>query len=65
MTIEEFDATKYSGKIKVKYKGKVFDVYAVDFEQKLIAINEFNYSDTEVDFELQWKRCENVELMND
>ncbi len=65
MSIEEFDNAKFSGKSKVEYKGSTYDVYAVEFEEKLIAINQFNYSDSDEDFELQWKRCENVKLINE
>ena len=61
MTIEEFDKTKFTGGMQVKHKNKVFDIYSVDFEEKTIAINEFNEDEDEI--ALSWKRCENVELI--
>lgn len=63
MTISEFDEMKFYHGIKVKYNGngKVYPVEAVDFQEKLIAIQECEQEDADVD----WKRCENCELVND
>ena len=64
MTIEEFDNTGFTGQMTWMYKGKEYPIYMVDFEERLIAINETqSESYDEVTF-LDWKRCENVELVN-
>ena len=58
MTIEEFNKTGFTGKMKMKYQGEVYDVISVDFEESLFA-----YSlDGDYDH-LSWARCENVELI--
>ncbi len=44
------------------YKNKEYPIYSVDFEERLIAINETNQEVTD-DMQLDWKRCENIELI--
>lgn len=62
MTIEEFNTTGFTGKMRCTYKGEEYLLASVDFEEKLIGIllpdNEFKD-----DHELSWVRCENIELI--
>lgn len=58
MTIKEFDNTKWTGQMKCRYKLKEYDIVSVDFEERLIAIQETNDEE-----QLDWKRCENVTLI--
>ncbi len=58
MTTEEFNKRQFSSKVVVEYKGDRFYVKAVDFEEDLIAIDEFNTGDGR-----DWKRCENVKYI--
>ena len=62
MTIQEFDNTGFTGNMRCLYKGKEYDIYSVDFEERLIAISESN-QEVDIDTLLDWKRCENVELI--
>jgi len=64
MTIEEFDNTEWTGQMKCEYKGKGFDIVLVDFEEKIIAINETDTLDYEGYPILDWKRCENITIIN-
>lgn len=59
MTITEFENTAFSGNTEIKYDGKIYQVIMVDFQESLIAIDEF--PDDE-ESQLSWKRCENCEL---
>lgn len=60
MTREEFAKHRFSAATTVRYQGKVYEVYSVDFEEDLIAIDEYG-TDGEI---LAWKRCENCEIVN-
>lgn len=62
MTAKEFDETKFTGGMRCLYKRKEYPIYMVDFEERLIAINESNQEVTD-DMQLDWKRCENVEII--
>jgi hypothetical protein len=62
MTSEEFDKTGFGGKMKCEYKGKIYDIYSVDFEERLIAICETN-DEIDENNSLDWKRCENVTII--
>lgn len=62
MTIEDFNTTGFTGKMRCIYKGKEYILASVDFEEKLVGIllPDNQYQD---DFELSWVRCENIELI--
>ena len=63
MTIEEFDKTGWTGNMKCVHKKKEYEIISVDFEERIIAINEFDsFGDNGAD-DLDWKRCENIELL--
>lgn len=62
MTIDQFDNTGFTGNMRCLFKGKEYPIYSVDFEERLIAINETNREVTD-DMNFDWKRCENVELL--
>jgi len=64
MTIEEFDNTGFTGQMKCEYKGKEYEIISVDFEERIIAINEFDSFDDNGADDLDWKRCENITLIN-
>lgn len=63
MTIEEFDKTGFTGQMKCEYKGKEYDIYSVDFEEKIIAIDETGNFGLDNDYSLDWKRCENITIL--
>lgn len=63
MTIEEFDKTGFTIGMKCEYKGKQYDIISVDFEERIIAINQFDSFDDNVANDLDWKRCENIKLI--
>lgn len=62
MTIQEFDNTRFTGNMRCLYKSKEYPILSVDFEERLIAINETNQEVTD-DMQLDWKRCENITLI--
>jgi hypothetical protein len=62
MTAEQFDNTAFTGNMYCLYKGKEYPIFSVDFEERLIAINETNQEVTDY-MVLDWKRCENIDLI--
>ena len=58
MTITQFDLTGFVVGMKVDYNGKTYELEAVDFQEKLVAINL--YADPD---DLKWVRCENIKLI--
>lgn len=63
MTITEFEQTGFSANTKITYKDKIYEVIMVDFEENLIAIDEFPDDDDEYK-QFSWKRCENCEIID-
>jgi hypothetical protein len=59
MTTEEFDNTKWRGGMKIKYKGNEYKIYALDFDERLIAAKGVTMGTDEPN----WLRCENCELV--
>ena len=58
MTIEEFNKTGFTGKMKMRYKNEVYDIVSVDFQEALFAYSLDDGYDN-----LSWARCENVDLV--
>lgn len=54
MSIEEFNNARFGSGMHAEYKGDIYPIISVDFEEKLIGI------DTQNDGESYWVRCENV-----
>ena len=52
MTREEFNNTGFTGKMKMKYKYRIYDVISVDFDEAL-----FGYSLDGSCVDLSWCRC--------
>ena len=63
MTKEEFYKTRFGAGSKCFYKGVVWNVVAVDFEEELIAIPNEEGITVEVADQMQWIRCENAEMI--
>lgn len=63
MTIEEFDKTGFTGQMKCEYKGKEYDIISVDFEERIIAIDETGTYEYDGENGLDWKRCENITIL--
>ena len=57
MEISEFEKTAFTAGMYCEFKGNEFEIISVDFEENLIAIDQFG------DEELMWKRCENITLI--
>jgi hypothetical protein len=57
MTEEEFNNTKWGANMEMRYKGKIYPIAAVDFEERLIAYPCDNFQ------EMSWVRCENVKVI--
>lgn len=49
MTNKEFDNTNFKIHTICRYKGRAFDIIAVDFEERLIAIQELFDKESELD----------------
>ena len=56
MTQEQFRNQEWGVGMECTYKGKTRDIISVDFEEDLIGLAA-DWSD-----QIQWVRCENVEL---
>jgi hypothetical protein len=61
MTIEEFNKLRFGAGDQVIFKGEIYDLVSVDFEEALIGIDERLVGSEEDD--ISWKRCENCELV--
>ncbi len=61
MTIDKFNETSFGAGMQVKYKGKIYPIKSVDFIEALIGIEEKIIGSEEGD--IDWKRCENCELV--
>jgi hypothetical protein len=59
MTIDQFDCMSFKSDMKAMYDGQEFDVVSVDFEEKLIGLE-----DPEFPEETKWVRCENCQIIN-
>ena len=60
MTIEQFDNHGFRAGDTCIHKGKVYPIVSLEFEEKLIGIDE-NISGGEAG-DISWKRCENIDL---
>lgn len=49
--------------MKCGYKGKMYDIGSVDFEERLVGIADYCAGADNGD--LQWARCENIEILNE
>ena len=65
MTKEEFDNIGFTGCMKCKFKGKEYKIFAIDFEERLLAIDETGTFEYDKENGLSWKRCENIEALTD
>jgi hypothetical protein len=66
MTQAEFQKTRLGKGMKALYRGEVYLIVQVDFEEELIGMvppNEISAYLRGLE-ETSWARCENVELMN-
>jgi hypothetical protein len=57
MTQEEFDKTNWRWSMQCEYKGVIYFIISLDFEEKLIGIKQHQNEG------LDWKRCENIKLL--
>ena len=57
MTIEEFNKTAFGAGMEMTYQDKVYEVVAVEFEEKLLA-----YKLNEDSEQYSWARCENCTI---
>lgn len=62
MTLDQFDKVRWTGNMKAMYRdGKTYDVGSVDFLEQLVGI--LGYAAGADENNLQWVRCENVEIV--
>jgi hypothetical protein len=62
MTIEEFNQTQFTGSMQCIFKAKTRDLFSISVDQALIGLVEDCQGSEAGDIE--WVRCENVELIN-
>lgn len=60
MTKEQFDETKFTGGMTAEYKGGVYAIASVDFEERLIGLL-MNIPGAEPN-DVSWVRCENCHV---
>lgn len=65
MTVEEFNNTKFGARMQVIYRGEAREIVSVDFEEKLIGLNDKFYDPEDPDdiAQINWVRCENCKLV--
>lgn len=59
MTQQEFDNMGFKADMKAMYNKKEFDVVTVDFEERLLGLEDPLFPE-----ETKWVRCENCEIIN-
>ncbi len=59
MTKEEFNLIVFTGGMTANFKGNLYPVISVDFEEGLIGLEEFESEEGE-DPQVSWKRFENI-----
>lgn len=64
MTIEEFDKIGWTGNMKCIFQDEEYGIATVDFEERLVGIYEM-ISGAESEDDISWKRCENIEIINE
>ena len=63
MTKQEFDQTAFSAGVQFKYRGFVYGLVSVNFQEKLIGLYDgLDAKDCE-EQDVMWVRCENAELL--
>jgi hypothetical protein len=62
MTLEEFSNTRFGFGMRAIYKGQVYLVKTVDFEESLLGLLLPDNQEGD-DWEVSWVRCENIELI--
>lgn len=60
MTIDEFKAYRFHSGMKAIYKGCVYQISSVNFEEFLFGLSDENFDDND---DLIWVRCENAEVI--
>jgi hypothetical protein len=63
MTQGEFDSIGWTGQMKCNYKGGIYGIGSVCFEERLVGLSD--YCTCAYVGDLQWVRCENIELASD
>lgn len=64
MTQKEFDKTGWNGNMKCIFQDEEYGIATVDFEERLVGIYEM-ISGAESEDDISWKRCENIEIVNE
>lgn len=60
MTIDQFNATGWSGGMSAQYTdGRIYRIASCDFEEKLVGLMGVIHNEPD---EITWVRCENVTL---
>jgi hypothetical protein len=60
MTIEEFDNAKFNIATQIKYKGDMYQINSVSFDDKLIGLDDGFLENETITL---WVRCENCEII--
>jgi hypothetical protein len=63
MTQAEFQKTRWGKGMRALYRGEIYLIAQVDFEEQLIGMVSEQY-ESDPNEVMSWARCENVELMN-
>lgn len=59
MSIDDFNKYAFTGGMTASFKGDIYDIGSVDFDQCLIGLDDPANRD-----ELRWGRCENVDVIS-
>lgn len=68
MTQAEFSKTRWGSGMKALYRGEIWLIVQVDFEEELIGLLPLEVAERGETFpgeEPSWARCENVELIGE
>jgi predicted Mrr-cat superfamily restriction endonuclease len=63
MTQAEFSKTRWGKGMRALYRGEIYLIAQVDFEEYLIGMVTERYESNPYET-MSWARCENVELVN-
>ena len=61
MTREEFNNYAFGANMEISYKGRIYELVSIDFEEGLIGYDMGEASDNDV----SWARCESITIISD
>ena len=62
MEVADFDKALFSAGMTAEYKGELYAIASINFEEKLFGLIEIECTENCSDDDVFWVRCENAEV---